>query len=133
VIVGFPGETSEYFNDTFRFIQSLDITYLHVFTYSERPGTKSQLMEGKVDEKEKHHRSQLLHAVSERKKKEFYARQLGKPAQVLWESDNIGGFMHGFTGNYVEVRTKFNLELINNITKVRITAYAGDDVCEVEF
>jgi len=133
VIVGFPGETNDDFNDTFEFISSLDVTYLHVFTYSERTGTKALQMEGKVDEKEKRRRSQLLHDLSESKKKHFYMQQIGKPAEVLWESDNIKGFMHGFTGNYVKVRTPYNATLINQITTVKITALNDDDTCSVEF
>jgi len=133
VIVGFPGETAEDFNDTYEFIKSLDITYLHVFSYSERAGTKALQMEGKVDEREKHRRSQLLHELSKLKKKQFYAQQIGKTAEVLWESDNINGFMHGFTGNYVKVRTPFNSSLINHILTVKIIAVNDDDTCSVEF
>jgi len=133
VIVGFPGETKEDFNDAYNFIKSQDITYLHVFTYSERPGTKALLMEGKVDEREKHRRSVLLHELSETKKKHFYSSQIGKTAEVLWESDNNNGFMHGFTGNYVKVRTPFNALLINSITRVKIIQVNDDDTCSVEF
>lgn len=133
VIVGFPGETEEDFNDTYEFINNLDITYLHVFTYSDRPGTKSLLMDGKVDEREKHRRSQQLHRLSEAKKNTFYADQTGKSAEVLWESDNIRGFMHGFTGNYVKVKTPYNPLLVNQITKVLITSFNNDDTCSVEF
>lgn len=133
VIVGFPGETNEDFDDTYEFIRNLDITYLHVFTYSERPGTKALQMEGKVDEREKHRRSQLLHKLSERKKAEFYAQQIGKSALVLWESDNINGFMHGFTGNYVKVCTPYNTSLINEITEVKIISVNEDDTCNIAF
>lgn len=133
VIVGFPGETNEDFEDAYRFINSLDVTYLHVFTYSERPGTKALQMEGKVDEREKRRRSQLLHELSEAKKKYFYTQQIGKTAEVLWESDNINGFMHGFTGNYVKVRTPFDASLINQIKKVKILEVNTDDTCSVEF
>jgi threonylcarbamoyladenosine tRNA methylthiotransferase MtaB len=133
VIVGFPGETKEDFEDAFNFIESQDITYLHVFSYSERNGTKALLMEGKVDEREKHRRSLLLHELSEAKKKHFYSLQIGKTAQVLWESDNDKGFMHGFTGNYVKVRTPFNASLINSITKVKIIEVNNDETCSVEF
>jgi len=133
VIVGFPGETNEDFEDALNFIQSQDITYLHVFTYSERPGTKALQMEGKVDEREKRRRSQLLHELSETKKKHFYNLQIGKSEAVLWESDNINGFMHGFTGNYVKVRTLFNPSLINQITTVKIGAVNEDETCSVEF
>jgi threonylcarbamoyladenosine tRNA methylthiotransferase MtaB len=133
VIVGFPGETNEDFEDAYDFMKSLDITYLHVFSYSERPGTKALALEGKVNEQEKRHRSQMLHELSEVKKRDFYFQQVGKSAQVLWESDNIKGFMHGFTGNYVKVRTQFNAELINRINTVRISAVNDDDTCSVEF
>jgi len=133
VIVGFPGETKEDFEDACTFINNLDITFLHVFTYSERPGTKALLMNGKVDEREKRRRSQVLHDLSESKKQSFYRKQIGKSAEVLWESDNIKGFMHGFTGNYVKVRTAFDTKLINQITTVKITAVNDDDTCSVEF
>ena len=133
VIVGFPGETNEDFEDTFEFIQSLDVTYLHVFSYSERPGTKAPQMEGKVDEREKRNRSHRFHELSEHKKKQFYMQQVGKQAEVLWESDNINGAMHGFTGNYVKVSTKYNSTLINQITSVKITSMNDDDTCSVEF
>jgi threonylcarbamoyladenosine tRNA methylthiotransferase MtaB len=132
VIIGFPGETDEDFNDTYEFIKNLDITYLHVFSYSERPGTKALQMDGKVAEHEKHRRSQLLHALSETKKKNFYSAQVGKMEKVLWESDNINGFMHGFTGNYVKVRTPYQLLLVNRITEVKIVSLNDDDTCSVE-
>ena len=133
VIVGFPGETNEDFEDAYEFIKNLDVTYLHVFTYSERPGTKALVMEGKVDEREKRRRSVLLHELSEAKKQHFYNQQIGKTAEVLWESDNINSFMHGFTGNYVKVRTPFDAALINHILKVKITGVNDDDTCSVEF
>jgi threonylcarbamoyladenosine tRNA methylthiotransferase MtaB len=133
VIVGFSGETSEDFNDAYQFIHSLPISYLHVFSYSERPGTKALVMESKVDEREKRRRSQFLHELSESKKLKFYNQQIDKTADVLWESDNVNGFMHGFTGNYVKVCTPFDHELINQITTVKITAVNEDDTCSVEF
>lgn len=133
VIVGFPGETNEDFEDAYNFINSQDITYLHVFSYSERPGTKALQMEGKVAEREKRRRSQLLHELSETKKKYFYKQQIGKTAEVLWESDRINGFMHGFTGNYVKVRTPYDASLINQINKVKITEVNNDNTCSVEF
>lgn len=133
VIVGFPGETNEDFDDAYNFIKGLDVTNLHVFTYSERPGTKALQMEGKVNEREKRRRSQLLHELSETKKKFFYNQQIGKTEEVLWESDRINGFMHGFTRNYVKVRTPFNDSLINRINKVKIVEVNDDDTCSVEF
>ncbi len=133
VIVGFPGETNEDFEDAYNFIDNLDVTNLHVFTYSERPGTKALQLEGKVDERDKRRRSQLLHELSEKKKKRFYIQQIGKSAEVLWESDNIKGLMHGFTGNYVKVCTPFNASLINKITTVTISKLNEDDTCSVDF
>jgi len=133
VIVGFPGETEEDFEDAYQFIKDLDVTYLHVFSYSERPGTKALNMEGKVDEREKRRRSQMLHALSESKKLHFYRQQIGKSEDVLWESDNINGFMHGFTGNYVKARTPFAPALINQVTRVKIISVNEVDTCNVEF
>ncbi len=133
VIVGFPGETEEDFEDAYQFMKDLDVTYLHVFSYSERPGTKALNMEGKVDEREKRRRSQVLHALSESKKHHFYRQQIGKSEDVLWESDNINGFMHGFTGNYVKARTSFDPALINQVTRVKIISVNEDDTCSVEF
>jgi threonylcarbamoyladenosine tRNA methylthiotransferase MtaB len=133
VIVGFPGETEDDFNDAYNFIKNLDVTYLHVFTYSERPGTKALQMEGKVDEREKRRRSKLLHELSESKKAAFYSQQIGKTGQVLWESDNIKGFMHGFTGNYVKARTPYDAAHINTITTVKIVSVNNDETCTVEF
>ena len=132
VIVGFPGETNEDFDDAYQFIKEVDVTYLHVFSYSERPGTKALQLDGKVDEREKRRRSQLLHELSEQKKDRFYRQQIGKAAEVLWESDNINGFMHGFTGNYVKVRTPYQSVLINQINLVRIISVNTDDTCSVE-
>jgi threonylcarbamoyladenosine tRNA methylthiotransferase MtaB len=133
VIVGFPGETEEDFADTYEFIKSLDITYLHIFSYSERPGTRALQLEGKVSEADKRQRSKALHSLSEAKKKEFYLKHIGHEESVLWESDNHSGFMHGFTGNYIKVRTAFDPALINKIRRVRITSLNPDDSCEIEF
>lgn len=133
VIVGFPGETDEDFEDAFQFIESLDISYLHIFSYSERPDTKAIEMAGKINEKVKKDRSRKLHKLSEKKKMEFYNQQLGKREAVLWESDNIKGYMHGFTGNYIKAKTPFNENLINKITDVKIISIDNDESCLVEF
>ncbi len=126
VIVGFPGETTEDFEDTYRFINGLDITYLHVFTYSERPGTRAVDFEGHLDEKEKRRRSALLHELSESKKLAFYNSNIGKTFNVLWESDNVSGMMHGWTENYIHVRTPFNPALINKVETVRLLSVARE-------
>jgi len=133
VIVGFPGEADEDFEDAFQFIESLDISYLHIFSYSERPDTKAIEMAGKINEKVKKDRSRKLHKLSEKKKMEFYNQQLGKREAVLWESDNIKGYMHGFTGNYIKAKTPFNENLINKITDVKIISIDNDESCLVEF
>lgn len=134
VITGFPGETHGDFDDTYRFIDGLDITYLHVFTYSERPGTRAVGFEGPVDEKEKRRRSVVLHQLSESKKLAFYTSNIGKTHSVLWESDNVNGMMHGWTENYIHVRTPFNPALINQVKTVRLLSVAREKelICDVE-
>jgi len=134
VIAGFPGETAEDFDDACRFIESLDITYLHVFTYSRRPGTRATEFEGQVDEKEKHRRSLVLHELSESKKQAFYQAHTGKTLSALWESDNVDGMMHGWTENYIHVRTTYDQTLINRITPVKILSVAREKelICDVE-
>jgi threonylcarbamoyladenosine tRNA methylthiotransferase MtaB len=134
VIVGFPGETRDDFLDTCQFIQETSITYLHIFTFSERPGTKAIQFEGKVSDIEKHRRSIELHHLSEVKKKQFYESQLGKSFNVLWESDSTSGWMHGWTENYIHVRTKYSLDLINQITSARLVSVQQEKelICDVE-
>lgn len=120
IIVGFPGESEEHFNDAFQFIESLPVTYLHVFSYSERPGTKAINMEEKVKESDKKIRSKKLHELSARKKLEFYRSQTGKTSDILWESDESNGYMMGWTENYIQARTPFNTLLINTIANCRL-------------
>lgn len=131
VIVGFPGETDEDFSDTYRFITDLDISYLHVFTYSERPGTSANAMADAVDNITRKQRSQELHKLSEEKKVHFYESQRGLLFNVLFESDQENGMMFGFTENYIKVTTPFNAELVNVIVHVRLLAMDGD-CCKVE-
>lgn len=126
VIVGFPGETDEDFSDTYRFINDLDISYLHVFTYSERPGTRANAMAEAVDNKTRKRRSRELHNLSEEKKAHFYESQKGLFFNVLFESDQEDGMMFGFTENYIKVMTPFNAELINRIITVRLLERDGD-------
>jgi len=120
VIVGFPGETDELFLETYNFLNTLDISYLHVFTYSERPNTEAILMDGVVPMNVRHKRSKMLRGLSVKKRRAFYESQLGNTLNVLFESDNKDGFMHGFTENYVKVKTPFNAELINTIKSVKL-------------
>ncbi len=120
VIVGFPGETAGDFEETRLFLQNLEISYLHVFTYSKRDNTLAARMPDPVDETTRKHRSEVLHQLSEEKKRAFYQQNSGKTARVLFESDNANGYMHGFTENYIKVKTPFNPELINQIVEVTL-------------
>ncbi|MBE9484776.1 MAG: tRNA (N(6)-L-threonylcarbamoyladenosine(37)-C(2))-methylthiotransferase MtaB [Bacteroidetes bacterium] len=120
VIIGFPGETGEDFRDTYDFLERLDISYMHVFTYSERPGTMAENMPGKLNNTEKRERSRILHELSDKKKKAFYKQHIGSSRPVLFESDNSNGYMHGFTGNYLKVKTKYRKDLVNRIVSVKL-------------
>lgn len=119
VIAGFPGETEEDFLDTFRFLETLPVSYMHVFTYSKRENTPASTSPGQVDDPVKKERSDRLHSLSARKKNSFYLENQGKEAFVLWESDNISGCMFGFTENYIRVKTAFQPEWVNQIMKIR--------------
>lgn len=132
VITGFPGETKEEFDDTFNFINSLGISYLHVFPYSSRPNTKAKEMEGHIADTEKAYRSMLLHNLSEIKKLAFYRQNKGTTHDVLWESDVQNNFMFGFTDNYVRCKTPFNPDLVNRIDRVKLLDIDDDDVFLVE-
>ena len=105
VIVGFPGETEELFKETYDFLHALDISYLHVFTYSERPDTPAASMGGKVGQAERKKRSKMLRSLSAKKRRAFYTTQLGTVRTVLFEGENKKGYIHGFTENYVKVKT----------------------------
>jgi threonylcarbamoyladenosine tRNA methylthiotransferase MtaB len=120
VIVGFPGETEKDFMDTWHFLDALPVSYMHVFTYSERPGTKAATLTPKVSASDKRDRSRRLHGLSERKKELFYQENRGRMARVLFESDNTGGYMHGFTENYIRVRTPYDPALVNCIVELRL-------------
>ena len=120
VIVGTRGETDEYFNDTRQFIENLNISQLHVFTYSERENTQALKIEHCVNPQEKKRRSEILHTVSEEKTRQFYASQTGKTAKVLWESKKNGGNMSGFTENYVKVNAPYQKELVNTVQEIVI-------------
>lgn len=126
VIVGFPGETDEDFAETVELIENLDISYLHVFSYSSRENTLAAKMTDPVPDKTRKHRSEVLHALSEKKKTAFYQKNMGHEAQVLFESDNSNGFMHGFTKNYIKVSTPFNPALANQIKKIKLEQFQND-------
>jgi threonylcarbamoyladenosine tRNA methylthiotransferase MtaB len=126
VIVGFPGESDEDFMETYNFLKELPISYLHVFTYSKRDNTLASKMEMPVPDKIRKERSDALHKLSDEKKKLFYAENMGSEANVLFESDNSAGFMHGFTENYIKVKTKFNLAFVNQVVTVRLDQLEND-------
>lgn len=121
VIVGVRGETEDFFADACRFIESLDISQLHVFTYSERPNTEMLKIPYTVPPQEKKRRSDVLHALSARKTEQFYAAHKGYEATVLWESKKTGSVMHGFTENYIRVEAPYQKELVNTFQKIRVS------------
>jgi threonylcarbamoyladenosine tRNA methylthiotransferase MtaB len=131
VIVGFPGETREDFIDTYNFLNELDISYLHVFTYSERENTPASEMGGVVPGSTRAERSKMLHILSEKKRRAFYESQLNKTDEVLFEGDIKEGFMHGFTRNYVKVRTKYDPVLVNELKAVYLTQISPDGDVEI--
>ena len=131
VIVGFPGETEEDFLETYQFLNELDISYLHVFTYSERANTPAIEMDGAVPMKERNRRSRMLRSLSEKKKRFFYEQNIGKEATVLFEDDVQDGKMHGFTENYVRVTAKYDPILINELKKVQLKEINPEGLMEV--
>jgi len=120
VIVGFPGETDEIFLETYDFINKLDISYLHVFSYSERENTKAIDLNGVVPKKTRNKRSKLLRLLSASKKTSFYKKNIGTDYNVLFESENKNGLIEGYTENYIRVRKDWNKNLVGKIRKVRI-------------
>ncbi|HEY1007037.1 MAG TPA: tRNA (N(6)-L-threonylcarbamoyladenosine(37)-C(2))-methylthiotransferase MtaB [Sphingobacteriaceae bacterium] len=135
VIVGFPGETREDFLDTYQFLNELNISYLHVFTYSERENTLAAEMPGAVPGSTRADRSKMLHILSDKKRRAFYESQLGKTEEVLFEGDLKEGLMHGFTRNYVKVQARYDPVMVNELKRVELVSIAptGDvEVCEPE-
>lgn len=130
VIVGFPGETDEDFLETMHFLKDLDISYLHVFTYSERANTGAPKLGTKVPMEVRRERSKQLHLLSDRKKQAFYQTQIGKTKKVLFEQEENEGFLYGFTENYVKVKTPFAPELINQIVEIEITEIDRDGLAK---
>lgn len=131
VIVGFPGETRENFIDTYNFLNDLNVSYLHVFTYSERDNTLASEMSGVVPGSTRTERSKMLHILSDKKRRAFYASQLDKTDEVLFEGDIKNGFMHGFTRNYVKVRTKYDPVLVNELKTIYLTKISPDGDVEI--
>ena len=120
VIIGSPGETESLFEETYHFIDSLDISYLHVFTYSDRPEAYANKMTNKVSAKDKKIRSKRLHQLGEIKKREFYKINTESTHSILWESANKKGMMNGLTDNYIPVSTKYNKNKINTLETIKL-------------
>ena len=133
VIVGFPGETDEHFLETYHFLNDLDISYLHVFTYSERDNTEAAEMEGVVHGNVRSKRSKMLRGLSVKKRRAFYESQLGTTRTVLFEAENKEGHIHGFTENYVKVKTPWNPELVNTLHEIKLTRIDEDGSVRIEF
>ena len=133
VIVGFPGETDEHFLETYHFLNDLDISYLHVFTYSERDNTEAIQMDGVVPANVRSKRSKMLRGLSVKKRRAFYESQIGTNRTVLFESENKEGYIHGFTENYVKVKTPWNPELVNTLHEVNLTKIDEDGSVRMEF
>lgn len=131
VIVGFPGETEQDFIETYEFLRDLPISYLHVFTYSERPNTKAIEMPDQVDHLERKKRNNMLRILSEKKRHEFYQRMIGKELIALFEHEERDGEMRGFTSNYVRIKAPFNSELINKFVPVKIKEI-NENICTAE-
>ncbi len=133
VIVGFPGETDAHFLETYNFLNALDISYLHVFTYSERDNTEAAAMEGVVPKNIRAKRSKMLRGLSAKKRRAFYESQIGATRTVLFEGENKEGYIHGFTENYVKVKTPWNPELVNTLHEVTLTKIDEDGLVRFEF
>jgi threonylcarbamoyladenosine tRNA methylthiotransferase MtaB len=133
VIVGFPGETDELFLETYNYLNELDISYLHVFTYSERPNTEAVSMNGIVPKKVRSKRSKMLRGLSVKKRRAFYESQLGNTSNVLFESENKEGYINGFTENYVKVKSPWNPALVNTIHEISLTTIDQDGLVRFDF
>ncbi|HBI00410.1 MAG TPA: tRNA (N(6)-L-threonylcarbamoyladenosine(37)-C(2))-methylthiotransferase MtaB [Flavobacterium sp.] len=133
VIVGFPGETDEHFLETYHFLNDLDISYLHVFTYSERDNTEAAEMENVIPANVRSKRSKMLRGLSVKKRRAFYESQLGTTRTVLFEAENKEGYIHGFTENYVKVKTPWNPELVNTLHEIKLTKIDEDGSVRMEF
>lgn len=132
VIVGFPGETDEDFMDSVNFLKDLDISYLHVFTYSERANTGAPKLGEKVPMEVRRERSKQLHLLSDRKKRQFYTENIETERTVLFEHEEDEGIMYGFTENYVKVKFPYQHELTNTFQKIRLTEIDRDGIMKCE-
>ena len=133
VIVGFPGETEALFLETYNYLNALEISYLHVFTYSERPNTAAVEMDGVIPKKVRAKRSKMLRGLSAKKRRAFYESQLGNTLTVLFESDNKEGYIYGFTENYVKVKTPWNPAYVNTLHEITLTEIDDDGIVRLNF
>lgn len=133
VIVGFPGETDDLFLETYNFLNELDVSYLHVFTYSERDNTVAASLNGTVSKKVRAKRSKMLRGLSAKKRRAFYENQLGSNRTVLFEGENKEGYIHGFTENYVKVKAPWDPELVNTLHDVKLTEIDDDGLVRFVF
>ena len=133
VIVGFPGETEELFLETYNFLNKLDVSYLHVFTYSERQNTEAATMKGSVPMKVRKKRSKLLRGLSVKKRRSFYEKSIGSNRTVLFEGENKSGYIHGFTENYIRVRHPWDPSLVNTLKKVKLEQIDQDGFVRFKF
>jgi threonylcarbamoyladenosine tRNA methylthiotransferase MtaB len=132
VIVGHPGETDEEFKESYNFINDLDISYLHVFTYSERENTSALTIKPIVPQNKRAERSRMLHILSDKKRRYFYEKHLGTIQDVLFESEENEGFMTGFTSNYIKVSSKYDPLLINDIKRIKLSSINAEMLVEIE-
>jgi len=129
----FPGETDKHFLNTYNFLNELDISYLHVFTYSERDNTEAAKMKDVVPKNVRSKRSKMLRGLSVKKRRAFYESQLGLSRTVLFEGENKEGFIYGFTENYVKVKTPWNPDLVNTLHEVELTKIDVDGLVRFDF
>ena len=133
VIVGFPGETDDHFLETYHFLNELNISYLHVFTYSERDNTPAAIMTGEIPLKVRKKRSKMLRGLSVKKRRNFYESQLKSKRTVLFEGENKQGYIHGFTENYIKVKTPWSPELVNTLHDITLTEIDLDGLVRFDF
>ncbi len=133
VIVGFPGETDEIFLETYNFLNELDISYLHVFSYSERPNTHAATLPNEVSKYVRSKRSKMLRGLSVKKRRAFYESQINTQHTVLFEGENKEGYIHGFTENYVKVKSPWDPSLVNSLHNVNLTEIDSDGLVRIGF
>ena len=132
VIVGFPGETSADFDETYEFLRATPLSYLHVFSYSGRPNTKADQMPGKINSSTKEERSKLLISLSQSKHREFMNQNTGHEAFVLFEKSRTGGMITGYTGNYLRVEYPWDQKLAGQIKKVKLTGISDNERMSIQ-